>query len=137
MNVLYPVFALIGWTSICYLRLGLSRRAAARKGEVDPKYYKLYQDGGEPEHLRVQSRHVQNLLEAPMLFYIICIMAYQTGQSDQLVVAMAWIYVLLRLAHSYVHLRTNIVLRRFKVFALSMLVLTTLWAIVLVGVVQS
>ena len=77
MELLYPVFVLIGWTLFCYARMGMSRYAAARKGEVDPRYYQLYQDGAEPEHLRIQTRHLQNLLEAPLLFYVVCLMAMQ------------------------------------------------------------
>lgn len=137
MNVFYPVLALIGWTMICYFRMGLSRFGAVKRGEVDPRHYTLYQEGSEPEHLRKQTRHVRNLLEAPLLFYVVCLVAYQTGQVGTLVAGLAWTYAILRFVHSAIHLGGNVVLNRFKVFGLSMIVLTALWVYVLAGIIQN
>jgi hypothetical protein len=52
-------------------------------------------------------------------------------------VSLAWLYVALRFVHSYVHLTSNIVLRRFRVFIVSMLTLMAIWAIVLTGIMRA
>ena len=136
MNILYPVFAMMGWTMILMARLGVLRYRAVRSGSVDPKFFALYRGYDEPEKLAVNSRHIVNLFEAPLLFYMICLIAFVTGQSGVYLAAFAWIYVALRFIHSYVHLTSNTVLTRFRTFIMSMLVLMIIWAVVLTGIMR-
>lgn len=136
MPVLYPVFALFVLTAFSTLRLAYLRLNAVKKGDVNPKFYRDYQGFEEPEVLRVASRHVMNLYEAPVLFYTVSIIAYVTGVGGFAIIAMAWAYVLLRYLHSYVHLTSNKVLLRFRLFASSQAVLVALWITVFVGVLQ-
>ncbi|NIP17396.1 MAG: hypothetical protein GWM87_03985, partial [Xanthomonadales bacterium] len=126
--------AMLALTMAVGMRMGYARYTAVRRGEVNPKYYELYK-GEEPEGLRKISRHYVNLLEVPPLFYVVCIIAYVTGQSSTLLLALAWLYVLLRVAHSLIHLGPNIVINRFRVFVLSAVVLTVLMVVVFLGVI--
>ena len=136
MNVLYPVFAMMALTIFCMVRLGLLRWVAVRRGEIDPRYFSLFRGYEEPEKLAAYSRHVVNLFEAPLLFYIIVLVAFATGQSGKWLVGLAWVYVGLRFLHSYVHLTSNVVLIRFRIFVFSMLTLSALWAIVLTNIMR-
>ncbi len=136
MQILYPAFAMMALTIFCMVRLGLLRWAAVRTGEIDPKFFILYRGYEEPEKLAVYSRHVVNLFEAPLLFYVIILTAFVTGQSETWLLALAWTYVSLRYFHSYVHLTSNVVLTRFRIFVVSMLTLTTLWAAVLTNIMR-
>lgn len=133
MNVLYPAFALFALTMFVQVRLGLMRRAAVRDGTMDPRFFRSYRGYDEPENLRVWSRHLVNLYEAPVLFYTVVVIAYVTGQAGLLPTALAWGYVALRYAHSAVHLGSNKVLNRFRLFLASLVVLASLWISVLVG----
>lgn len=132
MAILYPTFAMAALTFGCVIRLGILRYSAVRRGEIDGRYFRLYRDYEEPEYLRVLSRHVVNLYEAPVLFYAISIIAYATETVSILVVVLAWTYVALRYLHSAIHLTSNRVINRFRVFATSQLVLLLLWLLVLV-----
>jgi hypothetical protein len=134
MNILYPALVLFGLTAFCVLRLAKLRFTALRRGEIDPRFFRQYRDYEEPEALHVASRHVSNLFEAPVLFYAIVLIAFVTQQVGWLPLVLAWIYVLLRIAHSYVHLTTNNVMIRFRLFALSWLMLILLWAVVFLGI---
>lgn len=87
----------------------------------------------EPENLRVHARHVANLFEAPVLFYAIVVIAFVTRQTGWLPIALAWGYVVLRIAHSYVHLTSNSVPLRFRLFVASWIVLIVLWLLVFTG----
>jgi hypothetical protein len=129
MQILAPMFALFALTAVAVFRLALLRIGAVRRREVDLRFYLSFQGSEEPEALRVASRHVVNLFEAPLLFYVVCVTTYVTGQTTGLLVGLAWLYVLLRLAHSYVHLMHNVVILRFRVFFLSWLVLIALWVV--------
>ena len=133
MHVLYPAFAMMALTLFCIARLGFLRFAAVTRGEIDARFFRLYRDYEEPEKLTIYSRHVVNLFEAPLLFYVISIIAFVTGQGGPWLVGLAWVYVALRYLHSYVHLTTNIVIMRFRVFVASFFVLLALWAVVLMG----
>lgn len=134
MNVLYPVFAMLALTLLVAIRLGYARYTAVSRKEIDGRYYVAYL-GEEPEHLRVISRHFSNLLETPPLFYVACLIAFITGQQGLPVIALAWAYVGLRLVHTVIHLGSNVVLLRFRVFVLSLLVLTALLVVLFLGIV--
>lgn len=136
MQILYPAFAMIGLTIFCMVRLGLLRWVAVRKGEIDPRFFILFRGYEEPDKLATYSRHVANLFETPLLFYVIVLTAFVTGQSGSWVLGLAWTYVGLRFIHTYVHLTSNVVLTRFRVFVLSMLTLTALWAVVLTNLMR-
>ena len=84
----------------------------------------------------MQSRHVTNLLEVPLLFYVISIIAFVTDVTGALVVSLCWGYVALRYVHSFVHLTSNRVILRFRIFGLSLLVLMAIWVAVLVNLLR-
>lgn len=134
MNILYPLFALFALTAFCAFRLGYLRFIAVKRGEIDPRFFKLYNGFEEPDHLRAYSRHLVNLFEAPVLFYVVVIIAFVTGFHGLLPLALAWAYVILRYGHSIVHLTSNNVLLRFQLFALSWLVLAILWLVVFAAI---
>lgn len=134
VNILYPALALFGLTTVCVLRLAFLRFSAVRRGEIDPRFFRLYQGYEEPAVLRVHARHVANLFEAPVLFYLIVIIAVVTQQIGWLPLVLAWGYVLFRYAHSYVHLTSNNVLLRFRLFAASWGILIVMWAVVFTGI---
>ncbi len=123
-------------TIFCMVRLGLLRWAAVNRGEVDPRFFSLYRGYEEPEKLAAYSRHVVNLFEAPLLFYVIIMTAFVTGQSGIWLLGLAWAYVALRFFHSYVHLTSNVVLIRFRIFVVSMLTLSVLWVVVLTNIMR-
>ncbi len=129
MQILAPMFALFALTVVVVFRLAFLRFGAVRRREVDVRFYLAYQGAEEPDELRIASRHVVNLFEAPVLFYVVCLTTYVTGQTTGLLVGLAWLYVLLRVAHSYVHLMHNVLILRFRVFFLSWLVLIALWLV--------
>lgn len=133
MDILYPAFVLFALTMIVQFILGMKRVAAVRDGRVNPQFFKTYQGDEEPADLHVYSRHLINLYEAPVLFYAIVIIASISNQAGLVPLVLAWLYVVLRLVHSYVHLGSNKVLLRFRLFLTSLLVLTALWAVVLIG----
>ena len=129
MAIVWPAFAMFALTMAVVFRLGMLRWRAVRRRQVDPRFYRIYRGDGEPEEVAVVSRHVVNLYEAPTLFYVATIIAFVAGLAGTPLVALGWTYVGLRLAHSFIHLGPNIVLWRFRVFALSWLALLAYWTV--------
>jgi hypothetical protein len=132
MEIFYPVMLLIFHTLLVASFMAYQRYTAVMRREVDPDYYTVYQ-GEEPANLRKVSRHVINLLEFPPVFYVGAIIAYVTGQTGSLLLALAWAYVGLRLVHTFIHLGKNVVIVRFKVFILSAVVLAVFLGVITAG----
>ncbi len=128
LSILYPASALALWTLLLYIVMGLMRSGAVSRREISIKFFRAY-NGDEPEQLKVMSRHVINLLEMPLLFYVICIFAFITGLGGTAMLALAWTYVGVRLIHSGIHLTINNVLYRFRVFILSWAILVAMWVL--------
>ena len=135
-QILYPVFAMVLLVAFVLNRMRSMRFAAVRSEEISAGFFRAYA-GDEPERLRVVSRHFTNLFEMPVLFYVAVLMAYVTRQVNVWLVAGAWLYVALRYLHSYVHLTSNDVIRRFSVYIASAAVLFAMYAGLLVQLLRA
>jgi len=137
MEIIYPLFAMFALTMFVAFRMGYLRYTSVSKQLIDARFFKSYRGYEEPENLRVISRHVINLFEVPVLFYVAGILILQTGQTSVLTLSLAWAYVALRYLHSYVHLSSNKVIIRFRLFVLSCLVLVALWLTLFIRLVSA
>jgi hypothetical protein len=134
--ILYPAFAMVALTLGVLLHMRSLRFGAVRRGEVPVTFFRAYPEGGEPEPLRVVSRHYVNLFEMPLLFYVLLLMLYVTHQVNTWMVGGAWLYVALRYGHSFVHLTSNNVVARFSLYFASAIVLALMWGALLVQLLR-
>lgn len=118
-------------TTIVLLVMFRSRVRAVRSKEVPLGFFKTYQ-GEVPAHLITPARHFANLFETPVLFYVACLASMILQHDGVIVVALAWGYVLTRYVHAYVHLGTNKVIVRMRVYFVSWLFLAALWISLLI-----
>jgi hypothetical protein len=126
--IFVPVAVLALWTHLVALFTGVTRVRAARAGRVRPGAFKLGESPEVPADVAVVNRNLMNLLEMPVLFYVVTVGSYVTGHAGPAVIWLAWAYVALRLLHSLIHLTSNRIIPRLTVFAASNLVLLTMWA---------
>jgi hypothetical protein len=133
--ILLPVFALGALTFFVSLWMARLRFVAVRRGDLDPNYYKLNRGAELPEYLVKVSRNFQNLLELPVLFYVVALLLYVTKQVDITYVALAWLYVGTRLVHTYIHTTYNNVRHRMIPFLLGGILLIAIWLRLFVQVV--
>ena len=68
-----------------------------------------------------------------MLFYVACVTAIATRQVTLLAVLLAWAYVVLRVAHAYIHLGANRLRQRIPVYFASWGTLLALWITIALG----
>lgn len=122
-----PVSVLALWTGAVMLWTGIKRILAVRARRLDADAFRLGESKDVPAEVAVVNRNLMNLLEMPVLFYVVCLALYVTHRVTRDVLVLAWVYVGLRLAHSWIHLTTNRVIHRLAAFALSNVVLLTLW----------
>ena len=131
--ILFPVIALAIWTQLMLLFIPIRRFGAARKRLVTAEDFRYGESERVPPEVSIANRHLMNLLEMPLLFYVGCLCFYATQQASALAVGLAWGYVALRLVHSVIHLGYNKVEHRLIAYALSNVVLTTLWIVLLLA----
>jgi hypothetical protein len=122
-----PVITLALWTGVVLLMTGYRRLRAVAARRVKPSAFRLGDSAAVPEDVAVVNRNLMNLLEMPLLFYVVSIALYVTRQVQPSAVVLAWIYVGLRLAHSLIHVTYNGLRQRLVVFALSNFVLVAMW----------
>jgi hypothetical protein len=75
-----------------------------------------------------------NQFELPVLFYVLTILAILTRHADLLFVVMAWLFVLTRLGHAFIHVTSNHVPSRGAVYGIGALLLAIMWIIFAVRV---
>ena len=74
----------------------------------------------------------RNLFEVPLLFFALVAVALATKHTPQWLAVGAWLFVVLRVAHSYIQCTFNKVRYRFYVFAAALMLLVALWVAFLV-----
>ena len=127
MDIIYPVFSLVILTFIMAFATGISRFISVRRKDINPKYYIFMSGYTPPDYVRKLSRNFANLLETPILFYLLAVLLIALQIDSALMVKLAWLYVFFRLLHSAIHISYNHVLHRFTAFLLSMLTLLAMW----------
>ncbi|MFI0398855.1 MAG: MAPEG family protein [Thiolinea sp.] len=130
-SILYPAFAMAFLTFGAGVWL-LNMRIKAYKSGTDPRYFKLNQ-GELPVYAKQAEQHYENLFEMPVLFYVVLLLAFVTQTANVGLVFLAWAYVAVRAAHSYVHLGENKLLLRRNVFLASFAILLVMWIWVLLA----
>lgn len=133
-TILLPLFVQVVLTFVLYCWMAYYRVGLIRRGEVHSRDVALRQPNWPPYVLQVANA-AYNQLETPVLFYVLTILVIITRHADVLFVVMAWIFVLLRLAHAYIHVTSNRLTQRGSVFGLALLILMLMWLIFIVRIV--
>jgi hypothetical protein len=132
--ILQPVVALAIWTMIIWIWMYATRLPAMGRAGIDAKNMVGSTGGGLRSDLIAKGEqraswvadNYNHLHEAPTIFYAVAIVLAMIGQGDNLNATIAWVYVGLRVAHSFLQILSNRVIIRFILFALSTLALIML-----------
>jgi len=128
--ILLPMGALALLTFLVLLFVPVRRFRAAFAGQVGAGDFRYGESPRVPGEVSIPNRNYMNLLELPILFYVVCVLNYITSPTvSGLTLALAWIYVALRVAHSLIHLTYNNVMHRLAAFAAGNFVLMAMWLV--------
>lgn len=122
VEIFSPVLSLMLLTMIvwCYMyakRIPFINSLDLSPDEVTPEALARL----SPPSVSNPSDNLKNLFEVPILFYVLALYLYVTGQVDQIYLWAAWGFVAARALHSVIHCTVNIVLLRFGLYAISCL----------------
>lgn len=132
--ILAPLFVLVLMTFVLGFWLAGLRGPAFRRGEVRAENVDLRQPNW-PRHTMQVSNSFSSQFELPVLFYVLTILAIISKHADFLFVVMAWIFVLSRLAHAYVHTTSNNLSLRGSFFGIGAVVLALMWLIFIIRII--
>jgi hypothetical protein len=130
--ILLPPTVLALLTAFVFGRLYQDRIAEIRARRIHPQQLATSKQAVDTLQNVASSDNYRNLFEAPVLFYALCGFLAITQLTTVLLLACAWGYVFLRAAHTYVHLTSNKVIRRFQLYFASCIVLYGMWALFLI-----
>ena len=130
--MLYPMFLMVLLTFIVGFITVKSRFSSVKKGDVRAKYYRLMDGQDVPELITKTTRNFNNQFEIPTLFYVVCTLYISLGIESVLALVFAWLFVILRIVHSYIHITYNHVLHRMLTFVAGFICVMVLWVNLLV-----
>lgn len=126
-------FAMVLLSALVAVRLLVVRTREMRRKRVHPQAASTsIQMAARLEDVQAAD-NFRNLFEVPVLFYALVATALATAHTPGWLVAGAWVFVGLRVAHSVIHCTYNTVMHRFTVFMLGFAVVVGLWTALMIS----
>ena len=129
-EIFAPFFGMLLLTFVVWVYMYVRRLSYIVRHRVDAQDLTTPEKGARiiPEQIHWAAYNFRNLFELPVVFYMLCLYLFASGNVDTVYVTSAWIFLALRIAHSAIHCSINIVKLRFAAYMLASLVL---WFMVL------
>lgn len=128
-HILWPVLAQVFLTLVMFIVLGMRKAKAVKAGGVNRQQAAL-DNRVWPEDVVKVSNNIANQFEAPVLFYILCLVIYSVNAAGTVAIVLAWLFVLSRYVHAYVHVGSNYVPMRLRMFLFGCVVLLAMLILV-------
>jgi len=117
-----PFFAtlfltLLVWVYMYVRRISFIRSNNLSEKELSPVVFAQL----SPPEVANPSDNLKNLFEIPVLFYTLVLYLFVTQQVDPTYVTAAWIFVVFRVLHSFVHCTFNLIILRFYLYLIATL----------------
>jgi hypothetical protein len=125
-DVLLPLFVEVILTFALLFWMAFLRTRDFTGGAVRPGDIALRQPNWPARTTQIANAF-HNQLELPMLFYVLTILAWDTHHAGTIFVALAWLFVLLRVIQAAVAVTDNNLSRRGPAFILGAIVLAIMW----------
>ena len=126
-QILLPCVALAVLTAIVWIRLYVERIGEMRTRRIRPQVLASAREVAQALQNVNAADNFRNLFEVPVLFYVFCISLAVTQLVTPLDIWAAWGFVVLRAAHSLIHLTYNRVMHRFMAYAASTVLVFIMW----------
>ena len=124
--IIYPIFPVILLNFIVMVHMRVMIQKAIKAREVKYRWFRAY-EGSAPEYLLVARHHYKNFFEIPILFYVLCIVLYVSGNVSPIDLWIAWLFVIFKVVHSYIRMTSNYVPYRAYTFSGCAIVLLCGW----------
>ena len=124
-QIFWPVLVQILLTIVGFMLMGVQKAKAVKANDVDMTKTALNNDAW-PEYVMKVTNNVRNQFQVPLLFYVLCFVFYSINAVTTTVLYLAWAFVISRIVHAYIHMSSNYVPARFRVFTLGFVILVVM-----------
>ena len=131
--ILLPLFVEVILTFAVWSCMAVLRTRDFSSGAARAENVALREPNWPPRTMQF-ANSFSNQFEMPILFYVLTILEYVTHLAGIVFVVLAWIFVIFRVLHAYVHVTSNIVRLRGALYGIAAFVLIAMWAIFIVEV---
>lgn len=118
---------LVGLTALVWVRMYVVRLKEIGTKRIDPQSISTSRGASRFLEETAPADNFRNLFEVPVLFYAVCLALTVADKVTPLQIMLAWTFVILRVAHSLIHLSYNRVIHRFTAHALGTAVVFFMW----------
>ena len=132
----WPAIAMVALTFAVWLRMYFTRIGQMKRERIDPQAVATSALAAARLTESAASDNFRNLFERPVLFYLAVVVAVQASQVTWSMLALAWLFVALRVAHSAIHCTYNRVMHRFGIYVAGATVLWLLWGVLAFGLLR-
>lgn len=137
VHIALACFALVVLTFGAGIRMFYVRTVEMRDKRVHPQATSTsIQVAAKLQNVQAAD-NFRNLFETPVLFYALAAVAIASGYTPVWLALGAWGYVAFRVAHSFIHCTYNRVMHRFAAFGAGFLLLISLWAAFIIGLMAA
>lgn len=126
--IFLPAFAMVLLTLVVWLRMYTTRVAQMKRERIHPQAVATSAQAAARLTDSRAADNFRNLFELPVLFYLALVVAAVAGLATDATLALAWLFVLLRVVHSAIQCSYNKVMHRFQAYLAGSVVLWVLWA---------
>ena len=123
--IFWPMIVQAFLTFAIYVLMSRRRLEGVRLGKVTPAEYKV--PSVEPEYSATAVRNLSNQFELPVLFFVVCLSLQMTSAVNYVVLLLAWLFVVSRIAHAWIHVTSNRLRLRRPLFIVGFFVCILLW----------
>src|SRR6187200_3366640 len=113
--IFWPIVVQMLMTMLVYVRLINVKVRELKAGKVDMPRRGLHEDAW-PESVLQINNNIRNQFELPVLFFGACFILWALEAVGIVALALAWLFVLSRIAHTWVHLGSNYIPNRRRLF---------------------
>ena len=120
--IFWPVLTQVAITLVGYMLMGARKVKALKTDDVDLTKTALDNDAW-PDYVIQVNNNVRNQFQVPVLFYVLCFVFYSIDAVSITVLSLTWVFVVSRIIHAYIHMTTNYVPARFRVFLIGFVIM--------------
>lgn len=135
-QIYFPVLAMVTLTIVVWLRMYVVRIGQMKRERIHPQAVATSSEAAARLTDSRAADNFRNLFELPVLFYVAVVVVAQAGLVSPLTLGLAWLFVLLRVLHSWIHCTYNKVMHRFQVHVAGGVALWVLWGAVAWGLLR-
>jgi hypothetical protein len=127
-DFLLPVFVEVSLIFVLLFLMGRARYESVSSGETKLDDIALDSRNYGPR-ARKFANSFSNQFELPTLFFVLVAFILITRVGNFPLLVLAWIFVLSRIGHAYIHTTGNNVMRRTGIYSVGAVVLFVMWVI--------